>query len=470
MITGWTDLNYPFGHDVGAAITEAMATIRQWQAEFGPFSPHASTKVGADEWQRTWREFALRLTGEQYPFFHPRYAGQMLKPPHPVAVVGYLAAMLINPNAHALDGGPATAAMEKEVVEQLAGMFGLSNHLGHLTSSGTIANLEALWVAREERPDAAIAVSADAHYTHQRMGQVLGVQVVSVNVDAKGRMDMEDLARVLAAHDVGTIVATMGTTGLGAIDPLRDIVHLARSSGVRVHADAAYGGFFALVADDSDDGVASRDFSALRDVDSIVVDPHKHGLQPYGCGAVLFADPNVGRHYKHDSPYTYFSSDELHLGEISLECSRAGAAAAALWLTTSVFPLTPNGLGEVLRPGLRAARRFHGLLEASSLMQPVQAPELDIVGYGSRAASMSEIDSATARIFATLANAQPEQQWHLATYSMTARDLARRGIAAEADAKRVRILRSVFMKPEHEGVVEDLVGVLEGQARPRLSP
>src|SRR5262249_57115619 len=72
------------------------------------------------------------------PFFPPCYAGQMLKPPHPAAVAGYLAAMLINPNNHALDGGPATGEMEKEVVAALAAMFGLDTHLGHLTTSGTI--------------------------------------------------------------------------------------------------------------------------------------------------------------------------------------------------------------------------------------------------------------------------------------------------------------------------------------------
>ena len=54
--------------------------------------------------------------GGNYPFFHPRYAGQMLKPPHPAAAAGYVAAMLVNPNNHALDGGPATSEMEKEVV------------------------------------------------------------------------------------------------------------------------------------------------------------------------------------------------------------------------------------------------------------------------------------------------------------------------------------------------------------------
>ena len=88
-----------------------------------------------------------------------------------------------------------------------------------------------------------------------------------------------------------------------------------------------------------------------------MIDPHKHGLQPYGCGCVLFRDPAVGRFYKHDSPYTYFTSKELHLGEISLECSRAGAAAVALWATQQLLPLTPGGefaRGLAQRPPRRA--------------------------------------------------------------------------------------------------------------------
>jgi len=441
-----------------------IAALESWRDTFGAFTPAPENGVDADTWSQTLDTFIDRLTGEQYPFFHPRYAGQMLKPPHPVAVVGYLATMLINPNNHALDGGPATAAMEKESVARLASMFGFdsgSGHLGHLTSSGTIANLEALWVGREERPGAVIAVSRDAHYTHKRMGQVLGVEVVEVDVDNVGRMDLDHLGDVLSAHDVGTVVATLGTTGLGAIDPLADILPLARAAGSRVHVDAAYGGFFALVADDSDSGVASRHFDAIAQADSVVVDPHKHGLQPYGCGAVLFADPAVGAHYRHDSPYTYFSSDELHLGEISLECSRAGASAAAFWLTTEVFPLTSDGLGRVLRPGLRAARRMHELLGQSQVWQSVQEPELDIVGYLTRDRAASGIDRDCVALFHALAELPREEQWHLATYSMSIEDLTRRGIALDADQDRVRILRSVFMKPEHEFVIENLVEVLE---------
>jgi glutamate/tyrosine decarboxylase-like PLP-dependent enzyme len=115
----------------------------------------------------------------------------MLKPPHPVAAAGYLAAMLVNPNNHALDGGPATSVMEKEVVRELAAMFGFSpeSSLGHLTSNGTIANLEALWVARE-MGSTLILASEDAHYTHSRMAGVIGVPFRAVAVDEDGRMNV----------------------------------------------------------------------------------------------------------------------------------------------------------------------------------------------------------------------------------------------------------------------------------------
>jgi hypothetical protein len=92
-----------------------------------------------------------------------------------------------------------------------------------------------------------------------------------------------------------------------------------------MHADAAYGGYFTLAARSDADARAA--FDALSRVDSIAIDPHKHGLQPYGCGCMLFRDPSAGALYKHDSPYTYFSSAELHLGEISLECLARRAVA-----------------------------------------------------------------------------------------------------------------------------------------------
>ncbi len=430
---------------------QAVQAVADWQRGFGEYDQHPSLEISDDAMASALSELTGRLAGN-YPFFHPSYAGQMLKPPHPAAVAGYLAAMLINPNNHALDGGPPTAAMEKEVVGQLATMFGFGPHLGHLTTSGTIANLEALYVARELHPDRGVAYSAEAHYTHGRMCGVLGVEGTAVAVDAAGRIDLAELDALLAGGRVGTVVATAGTTGLGAIDPVDQVLAIARRHGVRVHVDAAYGGFFILLA--GQDGPAGLDpapWRAIANCDSVVVDPHKHGLQPYGCGAILFSDPEVGRFYLHDSPYTYFTSGDLHLGEISLECSRAGAAAAALWLTFRLLPPTPDGLGQVLAAGRRAALGWADLLADSAVLDLYQPPELDIVTYFPRTEplTMSAIDTAAAAMLAT-GMASPDQPVFLSTLRVTAGALARRHPGVTADADGARILRSVLMKPESE--------------------
>src|SRR3984957_7210435 len=110
------------------------------EAEFAAlpaFEPSADLNAVARVLQAT----AKRL-GDNFPYFHPLYAGQMLKPPHPVARAAYALAMSINPNNHALDGGRASSAMELETVRALAEMLGWTTHLGHLTSGGTFANLE----------------------------------------------------------------------------------------------------------------------------------------------------------------------------------------------------------------------------------------------------------------------------------------------------------------------------------------
>jgi glutamate/tyrosine decarboxylase-like PLP-dependent enzyme len=380
-------------------------------------------------------ELAERLRNT-YPYPDPHYAGQMLKPPSAIAWAAYATAMLLNPNNHALDGGPATAEMEKEAVAQIAAMFGYEQHLGHLTASGTIANLEALWVARELHPDAAIVSGANAHYTHGRVSAVLGAKHETVPQDALGRIDLDALAERLKRGGVGTVVATPGTTALGAVDDVATIADLCAEHGVRLHVDAAYGGFFRLLADGGGPGVAAAPFEAIARADSIVVDPHKHGLQPYGCGCVLFADPGVGRLYAHDSPYTYFTSEALHLGEISLECSRAGAAAAALWTTLRALPLTRAGLGRHVAAARSAALELAGLLDADERTELVLEPELDIVCVRS-----ANDPDAPERAFDTLA----EDGWHVAKLRLD---------------DGTTVLRCCLLKQEHAGIARDLAAVL----------
>ncbi|HEY9432906.1 MAG TPA: aminotransferase class I/II-fold pyridoxal phosphate-dependent enzyme [Blastocatellia bacterium] len=388
---------------------------------------------------------------DNYPFFHPSYAGQMLKPPHPIAALAYFLAMQINPNNHALDGGPATAKMETEVVAELARMFGYETHLGHLTSSGTIANLEALWIARSLSPDKAIAYSAESHYTHSRMCEVIGARGVEIAVDDRGRMDLDDLREKLKSGGIGTVVMTSGTTGLGAVDPIDEALELRREFDFRIHVDAAYGGFFKLLAGEDEtlgEGAASA-FRAIAQTDSVVVDPHKHGLQPYGCGSVIFRDPAVGRFYKHDSPFTYFTSGDLHLGEISLECSRAGAAAAALWATLKCFPLeSETGLGAILRKTRQAALEWARLIESSDELRLILQPSLDIIIFYAitKGLKASEISALTERVFEALMN-DAAHPIYLAKFNAKPNLLAKHPDLIW-DAPLMTVFRSVLMRPE----------------------
>ncbi len=441
-------------------LTRAWDAVAAWEASWGAFEPHPSLALDPDRLTQALHAYAERLHGN-YPFFHPRYAGQMLKPPHPAAIVGYLAAMRINPNNHALDGGPPTGQMEKEVVRDLAAMVGFPEAtLGHLTGGGTMANLEALFVARQSHPGRTIAHSTEAHYTHRRMGEVLGLETVAIPTDAAGRMDLEALEAALRSGTIGTVVLTAGTTGLGAVDPIADALDLCRRYGCRVHVDAAYGGFFVLLA--GEDGPLAADVKrhlrAIGGCDSVAIDPHKHGLQPYGCGAVLFHDPAVGRFYRHDSPYTYFTSEALHLGEISLECSRAGAAAGALWFTLRLLPLRADaGLGPILAACLRAARAWTSRLHRAETLQPYTEPELDIVTFVPRlnAPTASRLDAAGAALFRR-AMEDPDDPVFLSVLRVDSERLRRVVPGLVADQPQVRILRSVLMKPEHEAYVDHL--------------
>jgi glutamate/tyrosine decarboxylase-like PLP-dependent enzyme len=402
----------------------------------------------------------LELVSEKlhnnYPYHHPLYAGQMLKPPHPVARMAYMLAMWINPNNHALDGGRASSAMEKEAVAALAKMFGWQSHLGHLCSGGTMANLEALWIAGKRHPDKMVVASEQAHYTHERISEVLKIPFKKILCDNQARMDIQNLEEILKTNAVGTVVVNMGSTGTGSVDSLDKILDLQNKYHFRIHADAAYGGYYILSNELEPETIKS--FKLLNQVDSIVVDPHKHGLQPYGCGCVLFSDPSVGTFYKHDSPYTYFSSDNLHLGEISLECSRPGASAVALWATQHLLPLDRDGeFVKNLNKSRKAALALYNNIYIDARFLSLFPPELDIVVWAPKAAKLSTISDLSKRIFHECA----ENNLHLAVSNFPTHLLADEWSDIEFDQDSVACLRSCLMKPEHLDWIDKIWMILD---------
>ena len=450
--------NHPVGLE-SESLRILEKAVNSLSGGFKPLDEFSSAPYDMKQLEDVLMQAAERMK-DNFPYFHPMYAGQMMKPPHPVARLAYMLSLYINPNNHALDGGRASSRMEKEAVQVIAGMFGWDIFLGHLTGGGTMANLEALWVAGQVNPGKLTVASTQAHYTHDRLSKVLGLPFKTVPADRLGKMDMKALRSLLDSEDIGTVVATIGTTATGATDPLPEILRLQEQYKFRIHADTAYGGYFTL-ADNL--APATREvYDRLSEVDSIVVDPHKHGQQPYGCGCILFRDPSVGQYYKHDSPYTYFSSDELHLGEISLECSRPGASAVALWATQKLMPPVKNGeLARLLAKGRRAALKLFGLLSADPRFITAFPPELDIIIWAPVASSVSEASRKSRELFA---EAQ-KNNLHLALADLPVNffDPEKAGMLRDQD--HMVCLRSVLMKPEHEDWVGKIWEVLDRSAK-----
>ncbi|MET7304239.1 aminotransferase class V-fold PLP-dependent enzyme, partial [Embleya sp. NPDC005575] len=353
-----------------------MDTRRRLTEAFDTWSAWADARAGdGDRFEPHLADLAARLRGGR-PSLHQAHAGYPVEPPHRAALVGRLAATLIEPEGRVCDGDPGTAALADEVVAELAAMFGLPAAYGHLTSGGSVANLEALRVAREAHPERGIAHSADGYPAHERRCDVLRVPAHCVRTDAAGRIDLDALATLLAKERIGTVVVGAGTDTLGAVDPIADILALCRDHDARVHVDATHGGFFTLLADADElrDTPTARHLRAIADCDSVAVDPHRRGLHPHACGALLVRGADGPGEEAHPG-------EEGRPGDAGLDQVPPGATAAALWLTLRALPLTPDGLGEVLADRLRSTRRWRDLIDGEPELMLYQEPELDILTY-----------------------------------------------------------------------------------------
>jgi glutamate/tyrosine decarboxylase-like PLP-dependent enzyme len=408
------------------------------------FSRHDSFSIPLGQHDKEILEALIQRLENTDPYFSPEYMGHMSSYVHPLSSSAYWLAMQLNSNNHSYDGGRATTELEHECISELGHLFGWPTAQGHLCSGGTIGNFEALWSAREQGCNVVIA-SRSAHYCHRRAADILGMTYLEARVDAKHRIDLEHVGKMLAGSGSAVVVATCGTTAVGAVDGIAQLTGLTRSHSALLHVDAAYGGYYRLVAEYLDEHVGN-DLQAITHADSVVVDPHKHGMQGFGCGAVLFRDARQ-KVYAHDAPYTYDDKTKDHLGLISLECSRPGAAAAALWATLQAFPLTAEGrFSERLRTCHDQATSLYVALLDHPRYRPLLKPDTDIVclvprALGDRVDQSIMIQRDVARL--------KDAGIHVATMQFESHD----GSVFQG-------IRCVMMKPEHGRTAQRLLEIL----------
>ncbi len=434
--------------------------------------------------QQVLQQLDARLDGEP-DCGHPMYLAHMRKPPHAVARAAYARTLHRQLNNHPYDGAGASSGMELECVRQLGGLFGWRRPLGHLCGGGTLANLEAAWLAREglrerfgQAAEVVLAGSTQAHYCHARHARLLGMRWEPVASDWRGRMLPQALQRVLERGAATCVVASVGTPALGAVDPLPEIAALCARHGARLHADGSYGAYHVLAG--NLDRATRAAVDALSEADSIVVDPHKHGLQPYGCGCVLLRDratseeptqagafpaPVVSRGAKgppaQDPDYVYDDAHGPHLGRIALEGSRPGASAAALWATLRLLPLVRGGeFAAALERSRQAALALWQALHDDAHWVMLAPPQLDVLAWGVRAGGVAE----SSRRARAVQQAARERGLHLSLTRLPGEAaVARAGMAW--DGPQWLGLRACVMKPGQLDWVERIHGALRAAVR-----
>lgn len=399
-------------------------------------------------------------------------------------IAGYLAGMLHNQNQAAAEASPVTTALEYAVGLQLCEMLGYDPEgaikpWGHITVGGSIANVEALWAARNLRfqaaalahalrndpaleravnvtvrtangrraqlaslsewdllnitvddtldlprrlakdgdlPDAVVSaalerysvqnsgllefyrsvlpstpppvimVPATAHYSWPRGAGIAGLgiqQMWPIEVDLDGRMKTSALRRALDRcltdkRPVVMVVAVIGTTTESAVDPIDEIADIRdeyREMGLDfvIHADAAWGGYFASIlrppkrlgADSPESklsGYVERQLRAMHRADTITVDPHKAGFIPYPAGALCYRHGGMPGLITVVADIVYHGGDAMTMGACALAGSSPGASTTAVYLSHTCIPPDKSGYGKLLGRCIFNAKRFYASL------------------------------------------------------------------------------------------------------------
>ena len=436
-------------------------------------------------------ELSARLKSESVPFFSPRYLGHMISDTLMAANLGYLATILYNPNNCSYEASSASTMLELEVGEQLCDLFGYEKESswGHITSGGTVANFEAVWVARnlksllrairEQRPEllnsftpkqqvnlppaklldilaqikaeggleelrrataqyrgassdlGKVLVPQSKHYSWTKALDIFGLgqdSMVPVPVGPDFRMDLKALEKIVwdlvdKEIPIVAVIAVAGTTESGAVDQIDRIVALRkdleiRGMGFYLHVDGAYGGYLRALFKGVDgqylpfeivekicrlrgdfseetewpDREVYEAFGAIREADSVTVDPHKLGYVPYAAGGIVMKDRRALDLISYFAAYT-FEKDGVEpalLGAFIMEGSRPGASAASVWMAHRVLPLNIDGYGKLLAYSIDGAQRLYRAFLNDSVLKIedrefqihcLTKPDLNVVNF-----------------------------------------------------------------------------------------
>lgn len=272
----------------------------------------------------------------------------------------------VNQNLLHPEASPFATTAERLVIDWLAPVFGMS--CGHLCAGSTLANLTALWRAREAGARR-VVTSADAHVSVAKAAHIVGLPLETVPVDASGRLDRSRLGETGDA----AVVLTAGTTGRGVIDALAPVACRW------LHVDAAWAGPLRLTR------YGAR-LDGIERADSVAISGHKWLYQPKDCALILFRAADA-------QDAISFGGSYLATPNVGVQGSRG---AAAIPLLASLMALGRRGMAALIEKNMADAEELAARIAADPRLQLRQMPEAGVLNW-------RPVHGATADVLARLA-------------------------------------------------------------------
>lgn len=311
---------------------------------------------------------------------------------YPAALGDFLAAVT-NKYAGVFYAAPGAVRLENMLIKWMCDLVGLPNKTsgGNLTSGGSIANLIAVVAARELSGIKARDFEKSVIYFTQQAHHCVGKAIINaglkeavirhVPMDENYRM-RADILDTMVEEDIASglkpliIIASAGTTDVGAVDPLDEIGDIAKKYDVWYNVDAAYGGFFSLT------DYGKKKLKGIEKADSVIIDPHKGLFLPFGTGALLVRDKNKLYNSQH-LPANYMQDtlgleEELSPADLSPELTKH-FRGVRMWLPLKLFGLKP--FRKALEEKLELTRYFYSELEKEEAIEVGPQPDLSVFYY-----------------------------------------------------------------------------------------
>ncbi len=295
---------------------------------------------------------------------HPGSLAHLDPPPLIFSILGDLIAAGLNNNLLAYELSPSVSLLEDSLCKWFAKKIGFNDSSGGIVASGgTLSNLNALIAARNNaglssNPNSVLLVSEDAHSSFIKCMKIMGLDaknLVKIKTDNQGRMDINNLRKSLDRcltenKKILAIVATLGTTVRGAIDPIKDISKICKDRNIWFHIDGSIGGIFAVTS------LPIEGLNNINKANSITINPQKIiGITKTSSLLLVSNMSTLKNTFSTGLPYISAKKNIINRGELGIQGSRP-AEVIKLWLGLRFLGL--KGIEEILRSSIKRKEFF----------------------------------------------------------------------------------------------------------------